>query len=119
MARVIVTGAAVFITPEGAAGYLAVKAPDDLVIGFRKLEMTRAAGLLPKNRGSTERFSNVHIMPVGQRARGIPPCHVRVHLAGQVHQPGLAQAIVEPIDALDVVAHAHHRPVARAESGGR
>ena len=100
--RVDIAGPAVLVAAEHAAGHLAVESR--MVWQFRSAawKMLRVFRLLVVDRRAAEALRDVHVVPVGHAVG--PVGRVAMDLCGQFQQPRLAGAVVEPVDAGQVVA---------------
>ena len=96
-----------------AAGDLAVKPAHRIVVAHRGFQVSRVFGLLEELRRLAETFGEIHVVPGSDAARPIVGALV-VH-PRQVEQPGLARAVVEPVDGIQVVARALLLPACRKQ----
>lgn len=115
LAGVVVAGAGVFVTTEHSAGDLAVEFADFVVVFVGELEVVGVFRLEVVSGGFAEGLGDVDVVPVGEGAFLHPVGGVAVDLFGEFEEETVAGMVVEPVDAVEIVAAADVLPVVGEE----
>src|SRR5204863_10151873 len=110
LARINETGTAILVPRKTASRKLAVAIHPFLVIAFRSIQEFSVPRLQIEDSRLAKSLGDVHVVPIDDAAR--PIRHLLVNSFGEIKQPSFAGPIVEPINALDVVAKPDLWPIA-------
>ena len=98
---------------EHPAGHLPVKCADLRPVALRGGTVRRVLGDLSENGRLAKRLGHVHVVPIDHVLDPNAPCGGASF--AQVQQPRLSRAVVEPENAVKLIAAAHGRPIADEE----